>query len=372
MNSLYIHIPFCNRICSYCDFNKFLIKNQPVDAYIDCLIQELDQIQDEQLNTVFIGGGTPTALNEKQLTKLLSYIQNKFKILTEFTIEANPDELTEQKIKLMKDFGVNRLSLGVQTFNDRLLNSLGRTHQESDIYSAVKSAKKFGIPSVSLDLMYHLPTQTLDEMKLDLMKAVQMDIDHISSYSLILEPKTQFYNMYRKGLLQMSDDNLAKSMYETTMQILNAHGFYQYEISNYAKPGHESLHNQVYWENKTYYGAGAGSHGYINGERYYNIGPVPHYIKAMQQQQNVVKERIPVDEMSSMEEFMFLGLRLNKGISIEVFNQRYQSSFDEVFGKVTNQLIKDQLIEIVNNHVRLTQQGRMIGNDVFEKYLLTI
>lgn len=371
MRSLYIHIPFCNRICTYCDFNKFLIKNQPVDAYLDALIKELGMISEKEIYTVFIGGGTPTALSNVQLERLLKFITERFDLISEFTVEANPDELTTDKIAIMKYYGVNRLSLGVQTFNNRLLRSLGRTHVEKDIKRAVDDANRLGIKSVSIDLMYHLPTQTLEECQYDLEQAVQLNINHISSYSLILEPKTQFYNLYKKGMLQMPDETLAQDMYYYTMKFLAAHGFHQYEISNYAKGNFESLHNKVYWQNKEYYGAGAGSHGYIDGKRYYNVVPVPHYIKAMNNG-NAIKEVIPVDVNAAMEEFMFLGLRLNRGISIKDFETRYDRRFYEIFGTVVQELLNKGQIIIEDDNVKLTDVGRMRGNDVFEKFLLTV
>ncbi|WP_414050278.1 radical SAM family heme chaperone HemW [Macrococcus animalis] len=371
MRSIYIHIPFCNRICTYCDFNKFLIKNQPVDEYIDALIKELDMIDEKEIYTIFIGGGTPTALSNSQLERLLKFVTDKFVINSEFSVEANPDELTTEKIKIMKRFGVNRLSLGVQTFNNRLLKTLGRTHLESDIKRAVNDANQLGIQSVSIDLMYHLPTQTIEECQYDLKQAIKLNINHISSYSLILEPKTQFYNQYQKGLLQMTDETLAQEMYEYTMNFLSKQGFHQYEISNYAKGDHESLHNKVYWKNNEYYGVGAGSHGYVEGKRYYNVVPVPHYIKAMANG-SAVKEVIPVDEKASMEEYMFLGLRLNEGINIIDFEKRYGISFEDVFGTVSQSLLNENQIIFENNQFKLTDKGRMRGNDVFEKFLLTV
>ncbi len=372
MTSLYVHIPFCNRICTYCDFNKFLIKNQPVDQYIDCLIQELAAINDTVLTTLFIGGGTPTALTVEQLEKLLSYISRRFTITDEFSMEANPDELTSDKIAVMKRYGVNRLSLGVQTFDNELLKLLGRTHEEADIKAAVDAAKSLGIESVSIDLMYDLPTQTLEQVKKDLDKAMALNIDHISSYSLILEPKTQFYNQYRKGMLQLPDETLAAEMYDYTIKRLAQSDFRQYEISNFAKAGHESHHNMVYWQNKEYYGAGAGSHGYINGIRYYNVGPVPHYIKAMETQGTAVKERHPVTTEESMEEFMFLGLRMNSGVSKTMFEQRYGIPMDDIFKDVLNELTQQGLITDEYQQIALTPAGRMIGNEVFEKFLLSV
>ncbi|WP_243715864.1 radical SAM family heme chaperone HemW [Macrococcus brunensis] len=370
MTSLYIHIPFCNRICTYCDFNKFLIKNQPVDQYIDCLIKELKEIS-KDIDTLFIGGGTPTALNEEQLERLLGFISRHFKIKREFSMEANPDELTREKILIMKRYHVNRLSLGVQTFDNELLKLLGRTHVESDIKKAVDTAKSAGIESVSIDLMYHLPTQTLQQVKDDLEHALALDIDHISSYSLILEPKTQFYNQYRKGMLQLPDETLAAEMYDYTIERLAQSDFKQYEISNFAKEGHESEHNKVYWQNKEYYGAGAGSHGYVNGSRYYNVAPVPHYIKAMQKG-DAVKETHQVTQEESMEEFMFLGLRMNEGVSRADFFKRYGIQIDDIFGDALAQLERSGHLKLQDDKIMMTPEGRMVGNDVFEQFLLSI
>ena len=193
---------------------------------------------------MYVGGGTPTALNIDQLTKLLSGINNLFNIEGEYSFEANPDELTFEKVKLLKSYGVNRISMGVQTFKPELLNILGRTHKTEDIYNAVKNARDAGIESISLDLMYHLPQQTLQDFENSLDLAMQMDIDHISSYGLILEPKTQFYNMYRKGHLKLPNEDLGAEMYQLLMHKIENSRFHQYEISNFAIEGHESEHNK--------------------------------------------------------------------------------------------------------------------------------
>lgn len=220
IQSAYIHIPFCVRICTYCDFNKYFIDKQPVDEYLDALILEMErrtQNANTKLKTMYVGGGTPTALNIDQLNKFLSAINRIFTIEGEFSFEANPDELTFEKVKLLKAFGVNRVSMGVQTFKPELLEILGRTHKTEDIYDAVRNARDAGIESISLDLMYHLPQQTLEDFEKSLNLAMKMDIDHISSYGLILEPKTQFYNMYRKGHLKLPNEDLGAEMYQTLM-----------------------------------------------------------------------------------------------------------------------------------------------------------
>lgn len=370
VQSAYIHIPFCVRICTYCDFNKYFIQNQPVDEYLEALITEMSTAENRNLQTVYVGGGTPTALNIAQLEKLLSAIQHRFNISGEYTFEANPDELTLEKVELLKQYGVNRISMGVQTFKPELLTILGRTHNTNDIYNAVENAKRVGIESVSLDLMYHLPQQSLDDFQESLELALAMDIDHISSYGLILEPKTQFYNMYRKGKLKLPNEDLGADMYQYLMSRIKNSNFHQYEISNFAKDGFESEHNKVYWLNEEYYGFGAGASGYVNGVRYTNINPVNHYIKAINDKKEAILTQDRPTTKERMEEEMFLGLRLNEGVSINRFNKKFDQTIYSVFGQTINDLINKQLIDEQQGYLKLTNRGRVIGNEVFEAFLL--
>ncbi|MGO3049354.1 coproporphyrinogen III oxidase [Staphylococcus casei] len=372
VKSAYIHIPFCVRICTYCDFNKYFIQNQPVDQYLDCLIEEMEQSDVRQLETVFVGGGTPTALNYDQLKKLLVAITRIFKIKGEFSFEANPDELTIEKVQLLKDFGVNRLSMGVQTFNPELLEILGRTHKTEDIYQSVANARQVGIPSISLDLMYHLPHQTIEDFKDSLEKALALDIDHISSYGLILEPKTKFYNMYRKGQLKVPNEDVGEEMYEYLLERMEQSDMHQYEISNFGKDGHESEHNKVYWKNEGYYGFGAGASGYVNGERYNNVNPVNHYIKKIQNKERPILDSTFPTLSEQMEEEMFLGLRMNQGVNKSRFQQKFNTSIDDIFGTVINDLIERELIIEQEGYISMTERGKVIGNVVFESFLLNV
>lgn len=369
IKSAYIHIPFCVKICTYCDFNKYFIQNQPVDEYLDCLIKEMSFDTPQVLNTMFVGGGTPTALNMKQLEKLLKAIQRQFNILGEYTFEANPDELTEEKIKLLKGYGVNRLSMGVQTFDESLLKILGRTHESKDVYRAVAYAKKYDIPSISLDLMYHLPTQTIEQFDSSLDEALSLDIDHISSYGLILEPQTQFYNLYRKGKLVLPSDTLGADMYHLLMDKMKSSSLHQYEISNFAKEGHESEHNKVYWRNENYYGFGAGASGYLNGCRYTNVKPVNHYIKHITNNKNPVLEKTYPSLDEKMEEEMFLGLRMNQGVNKQIFYQKYHHHLDTLYQNEIHQLMKKGWILNTPECIALTDEGRIVGNEVFEAFI---
>ncbi|XOW49230.1 radical SAM family heme chaperone HemW [Staphylococcus haemolyticus] len=370
VKSAYIHIPFCVRICTYCDFNKYFIDKQPVDEYIAALIKEMSFSKTKQLETMYVGGGTPTALSEMQLERLLQAINSKFSINGEFSFEANPDELTLNKVKLLKQYGVNRISMGVQTFKPELLKILGRTHNTQDIYNAVNNARKAGINSISLDLMYHLPEQTIDDFADSLNQAINMDIDHISSYGLILEPKTQFYNMYRKGKLKLPNEDLGAEMYQYLMKTLNQTDFKQYEISNFAKTNHESDHNKVYWFNEEYYGFGAGASGYVEGERYTNLNPVRHYIDAINNGKRPVLTSSCPTLNEKMEEEMFLGLRMNQGVNRERFKLKFGQTLDDIFGETIYDLKSKQLLIETDGNISLTEKGKVIGNEVFEAFLL--
>ncbi|ARJ49895.1 radical SAM family heme chaperone HemW [Staphylococcus lutrae] len=367
--SAYIHIPFCVKICTYCDFNKYFIQHQPVDEYLACLVEEMKQAKVTTLDTLFVGGGTPTALSEAQLEYLLKAIHRHFIIKGEFTFEANPDELTSEKVALLKAYGVNRLSIGVQTFDDTLLKTLGRSHTNSDIYQAIRHARHHQIPSISLDLMYHLPGQSMKQFQDSLDQALQLDIDHLSSYGLILEPQTQFYNQYRKGKLTMPDEDIGAEMYQYLMSRMKKSDLNQYEISNFAKKGHESVHNQVYWKNEGYYGFGAGASGYVDGMRYTNVNPVNHYIKKVQQHELPrLSENYPTVK-EQMEEEMFLGLRMNQGVSRSRFKEKFDVSIESIYENEIQELQRQHLIQLTDTHISLTDRGRMVGNSVFEAFI---
>jgi putative oxygen-independent coproporphyrinogen III oxidase len=370
MESLYIHIPFCNRICTYCDFNKVLIKNQPVDEYIEALLKELSQIEQRTFKTIFVGGGTPTALTEKQLRRLLEFINKQFIVTNEFSFEANPDELTPEKLTLLHQHGVNRISLGVQTFNDDLLNVLGRTHQTSDIYNSINHLDKIGLNNYSIDLMYNLPGETMDDIENSLTQVQQIAPKHVSWYSLIIEPHTVFYNKIRQGKMTVGDNNAEEEKYQRVINGLEQLGYPQYEISNFADSPYQSEHNKTYWKNDHYYGAGAGSHGYLGNRRYYNIKPVNHYINAMTKSSNVVKEVIELTKENQMEEEMFLGLRMNQGVNKGRFQQKFDLTFKEVYGDVAAHLEEKGYISQDEHSICLTPSGRIVGNDVFSDFLL--
>ncbi|MCM3650530.1 radical SAM family heme chaperone HemW [Metabacillus litoralis] len=376
MQSAYIHIPFCHHICHYCDFNKVYFKQQPVDEYIEMLIKEMNHARQkgngEQLKTIFIGGGTPTALTATQLDRLLEGITLALlpsNELIEFAVEANPGELSLDKLKVLKNAGVNRLSIGVQSFNDELLKKIGRVHRKEDVFRTIEQAEQVGFDNMSIDLMYGLPGQTIDHFKDSLATAFALNVMHFSAYSLIVEPKTVFYNLMQKGKLSLPPQELEAQMYEVSMEQMEKHGFKQYEISNYAIPGYESNHNLTYWNNDYYYGFGAGAHGYLNGVRTSNIGPIKKYMEQIEQTGEAYNSKNAVSNEEGMEEEMFLGLRKTAGVNKEMFYKKFQVQMENVFSEQINKLVKQGLIINEEQAIKLTHQGKLLGNEVFQEFI---
>ena len=369
--SAYVHIPFCTQICYYCDFSKVFIKNQPVDSYLEHLIEEYNSYDIKKLRTLYIGGGTPTALSAHQLAFLLEKLTDKLDLsyLEELTIEANPGDLDQEKIAVLKDSPVNRVSLGVQTFNDRMLRQIGRSHLEKDIYENIADLKKAGFDNISIDLIYALPKQTMEDVKTNVAKAIALDIPHMSLYSLILENHTVFMNRMRRGKLPLPKEDLEAEMFEYIIAELEKAGFEHYEISNFSKPGFESRHNLMYWDNAEYYGIGAGASGYVNGVRYKNHGPIRHYLHAVEAGNARVQEEV-LTLKEKMEEEMFLGLRKRAGVSKKRFEEKFGVSFEDHYGAVVADLTERGLLVPDRDMVRMTKQGLFLGDTVAEKFIL--
>lgn len=374
---VYIHIPFCHQICHYCDFNKVFFKNQPVDAYIEALGQEIAMTVAQnpeafqQIETIFLGGGTPTALSAAQISRLLEIIRNFIPMqnVKEFTSEANPDELTEEKLQALFDGGVNRLSMGVQSFDAGLLEKIGRTHSNEHVYKAIETAKQVGFTNISIDLMYGLPGQTMEQWAQTLQTALALKLPHYSAYSLIVEPKTVFYIQYAKGKLHLPTQDLEADMYDMLMREMEAAGLVQYEISNFAEEGNESVHNKIYWDNDEYAGFGAGAHGYLAGVRYSNHGPIKKYIETVQSGMRPLVHEHAVTFEEKIEEQMFLGLRKVDGVTFESYEKKMQEPMQKRYGETIEQLVKEGLLQLDERGIRLTRQGRFVGNEVFQQFL---
>lgn len=376
MRGIYIHIPFCHQICHYCDFNKVFFENQPVDEYVETIDKELSLLKQSgadftKVETVFFGGGTPTALTAKQLERLLEIVHSyiNVKTLTEFSTEANPDELTMDKLSVLKNGQVKRLSLGVQSFDADLLKKIGRSHSPKQAIDVVNNARRAGFENISIDMIYALPGQTQAQWKDTLDQALALELPHYSGYSLIVEPKTVFYNLMNKGRLPLPGEDEETVMFAELIDRMQRAGRSQYEISNFAIPGSESIHNMIYWENDEYAGIGAGAHGYLNGVRYANIAPLKRYMEHVETGALPRKEENTVTLQESMEEEMFLGLRRTEGVSIQHFAEKFGITMDEKYGAVIRNLMQKDLLELHENRIRLTRNGIFKGNEAFQQFL---
>lgn len=369
--SAYVHIPFCIQICYYCDFSKVFIKNQPVDAYLQALIREFRSYDITELRTLYIGGGTPTSISAVQLDYLLTELSRDLNLntLEEFTIEANPGDLTVDKIEVLQKSAVNRVSLGVQTFNDKHLKRIGRSHNEAQIYSTIDALKTAGFQNISIDLIYALPGQTMDDVRSNVAKALSLNIPHLSLYSLILEHHTVFMNKMRRGKLHLPTEDLEAEMFEYIISEMERNGFEHYEISNFTKPGFESRHNLMYWDNVEYYGVGAGASGYLDGIRYRNRGPIQHYLKGVSEGNARLSEEV-LSKNEMMEEELFLGLRKKEGVSIGKFEQKFGTSFEKRYGQIVQELQSDGLLKENNGFIQMTKKGLFLGDTVAEKFIV--
>lgn len=378
-DAVYIHIPFCKKICHYCAFNKYFYDGQPVGRYLTGLANEMRLYMDEvestkPFDTIYVGGGTPSCLNMEELTQLLDSIQQllPYDDQTEYTFEINPGELTPEKCRLLKSFGVNRVSMGVQSFNDLLLRKIGRNHRERHVYQCIEWLREAGLTNLSIDLIFRLPGQTLADFDDSLTKALSLDLPHYSLYSLIIENQTVFQQLQREGKLPLPSEDVDADMFELAIRRLKENGIEQYEVSNFARPGFESRHNLKYWHYTPYYGFGAGAHGFIDNVRYYNNGPVHHYLKATEANQKPVVNQLPLTESDQMEEFLFLALRTTRGFYLSEFTERFNQDATELFGDFFVEQQHNGLLNIADDHVYLTNRGLFLADTVFRDLLGTI
>ncbi len=373
--SAYIHIPFCQHLCYYCDFNKVFIEGQPVDEYIAAVLNEtklqLIEYPVENVPTIYVGGGTPTSLSANQLEVLLKGLREILPYSEgEFTVEANPGDLTEEKLQVFKNNGVNRVSMGVQTFDNHLLRKIGRKHTAEDVYDSIKLLDKMDFNNITIDLIYALPGQTLESFRETIQQALALDLPHYALYSLILENKTMFMNWIRKGKMILPEQDIEAQMYLEVMEALEKAGKKQYEISNFAQPGYESQHNMVYWNNQNYFGIGAGASGYLGDKRYKNSGPIQHYLQPLKEDQLPIIEEEFLTVKSQIEEELFLGLRKKEGVSKEKFKERFGRRIEDIYSLVIEELVNEKLLQISDQRIFLTQAGMFKGNEVFEKFLI--
>lgn len=369
MNGIYIHIPFCKQICSYCDFPKQIAKEEVQNKYIDQLVKEFKEYEkqdwfynwNKKTNSIYIGGGTPNSLSINNLKKLLNTLKPYLLKNNENTIEINPELLNIEQINLFKEFNINRISIGVQTFNNNIIKLIRRNHTYDNVIAAINLLKENGINNINIDMMYGLPQQSFKDLKKDVKIALKLGVKHISYYSLILEEKTILEYQLRKNEIILPDDDLVVEMANYLTKKLKKRGFIHYEISNYAKKGYESIHNLGYWNCEEYIGIGASACGYIHNYRISNHHNLNKYYD------NYILEKNKISLNEQKQEYMMLGLRKLKGININEYFNKFNSYPNNDFN--IDYLKKLKLIEEKNNYIFIKKDKIWLGNLVFEQFV---
>ena len=363
--------------CNYCAFNSKVPATDEISKYIDALTTEIFYAENEAANTalkissVYFGGGTPSILKLSQLEKIFNAVQKKFSLEhhAEITIEINPGTVDENFLRGLSEIGFNRLSIGVQSFNDKLLKILGRIHNSQTAIKTVTAAKKF-FSNVSIDLMYSLPTQNLIDVQKDIESAKNLDVKHISIYGLEIEDGTNFKKLFDEDKLNLPDEILSEKMYDYITETLPTLGYNRYEISNFSKIGYESRHNIGYWTGKKYFGFGAGAHGYNGKIRTSNIRDVKSYIEKIFRGENISEVEEIVTRQAAIEEFCFLGLRMTEGIEIKKFAELFDEDIFKIYGEVIEKNIRLNFLKISAEKIFLTARGMKFGNQVFADFLI--
>jgi len=373
--ALYVHIPFCVAKCSYCSFNSYAGLDHLHQVYLEALENEISLSAHErgprEAPSVYIGGGTPTVLGTELLGRVVRACHDHFAVPAdaEITVEANPGTVDAIDLSRLRTIGVNRISLGVQSFNEVMLALLGRVHDAEEAESAYHLARLAGFDNVNLDLIYGLPGQSLGQWEADLSRAIALRPEHLSLYCLTLEEETPLGQSISEGDVPAPDPDLAAEMYETAEAELAGAGYVHYEISNWALQGRECRHNLVYWHNQPYLGFGAGAHSFDGTSRYHNVLSPQDYVQRITRGGEAVAGREAIDRATEMSETMILGLRLREGVSFSDFQVRFAVTLEQVFADQIKELRDLGLVELKGGAVRLTCRGRLLGNEVFERFL---
>lgn len=376
---IYIHIPFCKKKCYYCDFISYANKEEKVKEYIECLQREIViesrkySKEEYEITTIYIGGGTPSYIDALYIERIINTIKQNYKLHEnpEVTIEINPGTVNEEKILMYEKIGINRVSIGLQTTNDKLLKQIGRIHTYEEFLNCYKLVNKSKINNINVDLMLALPNQTIEDLEESLQKVINLKPNHISLYSLILEENTKLEEMVNKNEVKLPSEDIERKMYWKTKKILEENEYIHYEISNFAKKGFESKHNLNCWKQKKYLGFGVAAHSYINKERYCNTNNIEEYIKNVKSN-NLINNRTICEIQNKNDEekeYMLLGLRKIDGIDIQEFKNKFVDNPIYIFHKELERLVKEELIEINLNQIKLTSKGLDFANLVWEEFV---
>lgn len=365
---LYIHIPFCRRKCLYCDFNSYEGKEQEASCYTEALLKELELYQRKnpfKYQTVYIGGGTPTVIHYFLIGEIMKRLGPGLVPGAEVSMECNPGTVTQESLSYYRNVGINRLSIGLQAWQQPLLRGIGRIHDAEAFRTSFEMARKVGFDNINVDLMFSLPGQTPAMWEETLRHVSFLNPEHLSCYSLKLEEGTKLHAMHQEGMLKLPDEDEDREMYHQAAALLAQYGYHQYEISNFAKEGFECRHNLVYWHNREYLGLGAGSHSKLDGRRFWNYKELGRYIGCVDAGYFPIEDGEEINRDEDMWETVFLGLRLNEGLSVKAFEARYDVSFTHRYGPKIDKLAEQGLVELRDGFVRLTSKGRDLSNIVF-------
>ena len=398
---LYIHIPFCMKKCAYCDFLSGPAPRETIDRYVTALVAEIRQYQklaeNYRVTTIFFGGGTPSILSGGQMKEIFDALRDVFEIQAdaEITMEANPGTVTKENLQAYRACGINRISFGLQSVDDKELKLLGRVHTMRQFEESYDLARKAGFQNINIDLISAIPGQTVESWEHTLDTVIRMNPEHISAYSLIIEEGTLFYEIYGenakeeqdsrcercladdgkqmdigKNFPKLPDEEAERRMYELTAEKLEAAGYLQYEVSNYAKPGYACRHNKGYWQRVEYLGIGTGAASLIENERYQHISDTDLYIRANGKLDQIEEEKETLDWNAQVEETMFLGLRMKEGVNKQKFRERYHREIQEVYGEVLEKLKEEGLLREEEKRICLTKRGNDLSNYVLAQFLL--
>lgn len=371
---LYIHIPFCEKKCHYCDFLTFTDSDDKIEKYVETLLKEIGMYKSRKstIDTIYIGGGTPSYLPSELMDKILKKVKETF-ILTddcEITIEMNPESVTKEKIETYLKNGINRFSMGVQSFNNEVLRVMGRLHRKDTVIKNIKLMRKLGCKNISIDLMLANPRQSMDILEMDLETALSLDVNHISYYSLILKEKTHFELWINQGKLELWNPEEERKMYHKVVKTLKSKGFNQYEISSFAKPGFESVHNQKYWKLEDYYGIGMGAASNIELIRTTNTKSFEKYFDMIENGHFPIDETEVLSPVIREKEYLILTLRMKNGFEISDINKRFNIDFEKKYSDIISKHLKLDIIKIEDGRVFFTENGIDNGNifytDIYE------
>lgn len=371
---IYVHIPFCKKKCKYCDFISFSCFEEKEEEYVNCLIKEIENKKcSNVVSTIYIGGGTPSIIDSKNIIKILETIFSNFNVLddAEITIEINPGTVTKEKLQDYKNAGVNRLSIGLQSAENRILELIGRIHTYEDFLKTYNLSREIGFKNINVDLMLAIPTQTEKELISSVEKIIELNPEHISLYSLILEEGTELESLVSKKELELLDEKIERKMYWDTKKLLEKNGYNHYEISNFSKKGFESNHNMDCWNQEEYLGIGLASHSYFENKRFSNIDNLNKYLENINNsdfEKNIELHEIQ-DKPNKMKEFMMIGLRKIDGVKISDFEKKFRINPLFYFRFEISKLTDDDLIEVDLDNIKLTKNGLDLANQVFEEFI---